>query len=66
MSFFVLDIVLDRVPQIGQRFFRHQFRRERVVQRRQDLLLDFVQRHRVIRLLARQFRDRKIRREIPP
>ena len=53
--FFVLEIVLHHVPQIGQRFVRHQLRRERIVQLRQHLLFDFVQRDRVVGLLARQF-----------
>ena len=47
-------------------FFPAELRRERIIQRRQDLFLDFVQRHRVIRLLSRQLRHRKIRREIRP
>ena len=56
----VLQVVLNGVPQIGQRLVRHQLRREGVVHRRQNLLLDFVQRHGVIRLLARDLRHGKL------
>ena len=60
MLFSVLDIVLDHLPNIGKGFSRNQFGRERVIQRRQNLLLNLLQRNCVIRFFARQFFDRKI------
>ena len=55
-----------RVAQIGQRLVRHHLRREGVIHRRQDLLLDLVQRHRVVGLLPRQLRSPEIPPETPP
>ena len=42
MFLFVLEIMLKRVPEISQRFSGSEFRGESIVDRRQDLLLDFV------------------------
>ena len=66
VTFLMLDLMLERVPQIMQRFVRHQFRRECVIERRQDALLDFIQRNRVIGRLARNFRRLENSPEIPP
>ena len=66
MSFLMLDLMLERAPQIMQRFVRHPFRGEGVIERRQDALLDFMQRNHVLGGLARNFRDRKIRWEFHP
>ena len=57
--FFMLDLMLERVPQISQRLIRHPFRRESVIERRQNALLDFMQRH-LVWPLSGQLRNRKI------
>ena len=51
---FVLEVVLNRVAQLRQRLLRHDLRRERIVDRRQDLFLDLIQRYRVVRFLSSQ------------
>ncbi len=53
MPLFVLDLVLERMPQIGQRLLRHPLRGESVIDRRQDALLDLMQRDGVFRGLSR-------------
>src|SRR4029077_8139506 len=60
MLFRVFDVVLDYVSQIDKRFPWNQLGRKRVIDRRQDLLLNLTQRDSVVRLFARQFFHWKI------
>ena len=64
MLFRMFDIVLDHLVKIGKVFSRHQFGRERVIDRRQNLFLYLTQRNGVIGLFACQFFDREIIREM--
>src|SRR4030095_10723631 len=61
--FFVLEIVFDQLAKIGQRLSGNQLVCQPIIAGGENFLSYLLQSDRVVRLFAREFFDRKIRRK---